>query len=82
MHANYWGIDKSIVPSRAGIEEHYVATLVFLENTRRYRCLFKQGFGPLHKIMEYKNHQCLGLFSLELNRHRKTERKERYINVF
>ena len=70
MHANYWGIDKSIVPSRAGIEEHYVATLVFLENTRRYRCLFKQGFGPLHKIIEYEAQQCLGLFFVELMRQR------------
>ena len=33
-------------------------------------CLFKQGFGPLHKVMEYEDQWSLGLFLLELKRHR------------
>ena len=30
-------------------------------------CLFKQGFGPPHKLMEYKEQWYLALFFLELN---------------
>ena len=33
-------------------------------------CLFKQDFGPLRNVMEYKDQRCLGLFLLELMRHR------------
>ena len=38
----------------------------------RYHCLFKQGFGPLHKLMEYEDQRCLGLFLLELKRQGKS----------
>ena len=31
-----------------------VAFSVFHEIRGRYHCVFKQGFGPLHKVMEYK----------------------------
>ena len=31
-----------------------------------YVPLFKQGFGPLRKVMEYEDQWCLGLFLLEL----------------
>ena len=32
--------------------------------------LFKQGFGPLSKVMDYEDQRCLGLLLLELKRHR------------
>ena len=52
-------------------EEHYVCHCsVFYEIRGRYHCLFKQGFGPLSKVMEYEDQRCLGLFLLELKRHR------------
>ena len=52
-------------------EEHYVCHCsVFYEIRGRYHCLFKQGFGPLRKVMEYEDQQRLGLFLLELKRHR------------
>ena len=52
-------------------EEHYVCYCsVFYEIRGRYHCLFKQGFGPLRKVMEYEDQRCLGLFLLELKRHR------------
>ena len=35
-----------------------------------YHCLFKQVFGPLRKVLEYEDQWCLGLFLLELKRHR------------
>ena len=37
---------------------------------RTYRGFFKQRFGPLRKVMEYEDQRCLGLFLLELKRHR------------
>ncbi len=52
-------------------EEHYVCHCsVFYEIRGRYHCLFQNGFGPLPTIMEYKDQRCLGLFLLELKRHR------------
>ena len=52
-------------------EEHYVCHCsVFYEIRGRHHCLFKQGFGPLHKVMEYEDQWSLGLFLLELKRHR------------
>ena len=43
---------------------------MYLSNRGRYHCLFKQGFGPLRKVMEYEDQRCLGFFLLELKRHR------------
>ena len=52
-------------------EEHYVCHCsVFYEIRGRYHCLFKQGFGPLCKVIEYEDEWCLGIFLLELKRHR------------
>ena len=52
-------------------KEHYVChRSVFYEIRGRYHCLFKQGFGPLSKVIEYEDQRCLGLFLLELKRHR------------
>ena len=46
--------------------------MVYYEIQGRYLCLFKEGFGPLHRVMEYEDKKCLGLFLLELKRHRET----------
>ena len=43
---------------------------MYLSNRGRYHCLFKQGFGPLRKVMEYEDQRRLRLFLLELKRHR------------
>ena len=51
-------------------EEHYVChSSVSYEIRGRYHCLFKQGSGPVCKITGY-DQQRLGLFLLELERHR------------
>ena len=65
-----------IVSSRSGILRKL--RLVFYEIRRRYHCLFKQGFGPRCKAMDYKDQQCLGLglFLLELKRHRENSLKD------
>ena len=41
-----------------------------------YHQLFKQGFGPLHKVTEYEDQWCLGLFLLELKKHRESLLKD------
>ena len=49
-------------------EEHDVYHCTgFYETRGTYQCLFKQGFGPLHRVMEYKDQHCLEHFLLELN---------------
>ena len=54
-----------------GSEKHHVChCIVFYEIRGRYHCLFKQGFRPLRKVMEYEDQRCLRLFLLELKRHR------------
>ena len=56
-----------------GVEskESYVCQCrVFYEIRGIYCCLFKQGFGPLNKVMEYEGQRCPGHFLLELKRHR------------
>ena len=42
----------------------------FYDIRGRYHCLFKQRFGPPHKVMKYED--CLKLFLLELQRYRET----------
>ncbi|MCO5582690.1 hypothetical protein L7F22_036589 [Adiantum nelumboides] len=34
--------------------------------------LFKDGFGPFSRVMRYEDRRCLGLFLLELRRHRES----------
>ena len=65
-----------------GVEskEHYDCHCsVFDERRGRYCCLFKQRFGPLCKVMEYEDRRCVGLFWLELKRHRENLLKENSI---
>ena len=49
---------------------------VFLWNDRPIPLLFKRGFGPQSKIMDYEDRHCLRLFILELKRHRMKLLKE------
>ena len=57
------------------LEEHYACQcMVVYEIRGRYHDLVKQGFGPLRKVMEQKDEQCLGLLWLEIKRHRKKEK--------
>ena len=53
------------------LEEHYVCRRpLFYEIRVRYHCLFREGFGPLSRVMDYQDHRCLGLFLVELRRHK------------
>lgn len=52
-------------------EEHYICRCpVFYEIRGRYHCLFRDGFGPLSRVIDYPDQRCLGLFLLEIRRHR------------
>ena len=55
------------------IELHYVChCTVYYEIRGRFHCLFKEGFGPLDRVMKYEDQRCLGLYLLEIHRHRNT----------
>ena len=51
---------------------HICRCLVYYEIRGRFHCLFRDGFGPLTKVMNYTDQRCLGLFLLELGRHRES----------
>ena len=56
---------------RMELEEPLWSTICYVYEVRgRYYCLFDRGFGSLHKVMEYEDQWCLGLFLLELKRHK------------
>ena len=60
-----------IVSSRSGIRRTLICHCSVSYKIRgRYHCLFKQGLGPLWKVIEYDDQRCLGLFLLVLKRHR------------
>ena len=61
-------------------EEHDVYHCTgFYETRGTYQCLFMQGFGPLHRVMEYKDQHCLEHFLLELNETwRKVVERQKY----
>lgn len=51
-------------------ELHYIChCTVYYEIRGRFHCLFKEGFGPLSRVMSYEDQRCLGLYLLELHRH-------------
>ena len=82
-----WGMDICTTTSRRknlpivsswSEIEHYVCHCgVFYKIRGSYHCLFKPGFGPICKVMEYEDQRCLGLFLLELNRCREKLLKEK-----
>ena len=43
---------------------------IYYEIRSCFHCLFTEGFGPLARVMRYQDQRCLGLFLLELRRHR------------
>lgn len=52
-------------------ELHYIChCTVYYEIRGRFHCLFREGFGPLDRVMKYEDQRCLGLYLLELQRHR------------
>lgn len=54
-------------------EEHYVCRCpVYYEIRGRYHCLFREGFGPISRITDFPDQRCLGLFLMELRRHRES----------
>ena len=46
------------------------AAPIFYEIKKQFHCLFREGFGPLARVMNYTDQQCLGLFLLEIHRFR------------
>ncbi|MCO5599422.1 hypothetical protein L7F22_053525 [Adiantum nelumboides] len=71
-------------------ELHYVChCTVYYEIRGRFHCLFKEGFGPLDRVMKYEDQRCLGLYLLEIHRHRitllrrqRTRQNQRQIKEF
>ena len=52
-------------------ELHYIChCTVYYEIQGRFHCVFREGFGPLDRVMRYQDQKCLGLYLLELHRHR------------
>ena len=49
---------------------HLCRCPVYYEIRGRFHCLFKEEFGPLTKVMNYEDPRCLGLFLLELRKHK------------
>ena len=48
-------------------QEHYICRCpIYYEIRGRYQCLFREGFGPLSRVMEFCDQIYLGLFLLEL----------------
>ena len=54
-------------------EEHYISRCsAYYEIRGCFHCLFREGFGPLARVMEYYDQRCLGLYLLEIHRLRET----------
>ncbi|KAH7422442.1 hypothetical protein KP509_12G008600 [Ceratopteris richardii] len=52
-------------------ELHYICHCsAYYEIRGCFHCLFREGFGPFSRAMGYEDQRCLGLFLLELRRHR------------
>ena len=52
-------------------EMHHICCCpVYYEIRGQFHCLFREGFGPLTRVMNYTDQKCLGLFLLEIRRFR------------
>ena len=52
-------------------ELHYICRCtVYYEIQGRFHCLFREAFGPLDRVTRYEDQRCLGLYLLEIHRHR------------
>ena len=49
---------------------HIYCCPVYYEIRGRFHCLFREGFGPQARVMNYTDQRCLGLFLLEIRRFR------------
>ena len=58
MSALFWGLCS------------YCRCPIYYEIRGRYHCMFREGFGPVSRVMNYEDQRCLGLFLKELCRHR------------
>ena len=76
MHEQLWRKNLPIVWSRSGIQRTMFS--IFYEIRGRYHCLFKQVFGPLHKVMEYEDQCCLRFSLLELETQGKAVEGQQY----
>ena len=63
-------MDFPAVPSGWNRKNTMIAIVLFYNIREGYHYHFKQGFGPLCKIMRIHKTIVLGLFLLELKRHR------------
>ena len=54
-------------------ELHFICHCpVYYEIRGRYHCLFRDGFGPLSKVMSFQDQRCLGLYLLEIHKYRES----------
>ena len=71
-HVNLWKNRSTDCAIRGVIRRTlWLTQCLFYEIRGRYHCLFKQGFSPQYRVMEYKEQQYLRLFLPELKRHTK-----------
>ena len=85
-HGSFWPVDDVntspcvCVCARARVREtefhHLCRCLVYYEIRGRFHCLLQAGFGPLIRGMNYEDQRCLGLFLLELRKHRENVLKK------
>eukprot|EP00250_Pteridium_aquilinum_P019422 c24426_g1_i1 orf=1306-2640(+) len=59
-------------------EEHYICRCtVYYEIRGRFHCLFREGFGPLSRVMDFYDQRCVGFFLLEICRFRESLMRSR-----
>ena len=52
---------------------HYICHCsAYYEIRGRFHYFFREGFGPFSRVMRYEDQRCLGLFLIELCRHRES----------
>ena len=58
----------SDVPYRAKDEHYMCHFIVHFEIRGHFDYLFREGFEPLSRVMDFYDQRCLGLFLLEIRR--------------
>lgn len=59
-------------------EEHFICRCpLYYEIRGRFHCLFRDGFAPLSRVIDYEDQHCLALFVREATRHRDRYLRER-----
>ena len=63
-------------------EFHYICRCTaYYEIRGRFHCLFREGFGPLSRVMRFYDQRCLGLYLMEIQRHRAGLLRERGLHL-